>query len=93
MGKCNLPGCDEWINAATDVYCCELHRIYHKLDKVKSDYAELEAKLAALVEAASRAPHDMGCSSLQGGQITKDWGKLSRCDCWKKAAIAAAEGR
>lgn len=51
---------------------------------------DLYAALAALVEAVSGAPHNMGCSSLQGGPTTKDWGKPSRCDCWKKAAIAAA---
>ena len=46
MGKCNLPGCDEWINTDIDVYCCELHRIYHKLDIKEAKYEQLQQRLA-----------------------------------------------
>ena len=45
MGRCSLPGCDEWINSACETYCCELHRTYHKLDLAKNRIAFLETAI------------------------------------------------
>lgn len=54
MGTCNMPGCDEWINSATDVYCCELHRIYHKLDIKKTECEQLYQRLATVEDERDR---------------------------------------
>ena len=43
MGICAWPGCEEWVNPATTVYCCELHKQYHRVElaeRERDEYAE-----------------------------------------------------
>lgn len=51
----------------------------------------LRERLARLVEYLQKAPHQMGCSSLQDKVPREKYGSLELCDCWKIEAIAAAE--
>ena len=37
MGICVLPGCEEWVNAATTAYCCELHKQIHRAEKAEAE--------------------------------------------------------
>ncbi len=39
--------------------------------------------------AIAAAPHQMGCTSLQGGPDTEGWGLLEHCNCWKGKAMGS----
>lgn len=59
-----------------------------ELCKKVADYGSDNERLR---KAIFTAPHNMGCSCLQGGPTLPNWGKLEFCDCWKKAALREVE--
>ena len=73
--------------AVADPRDAELERLQATLAGQEIITDRYAAEIAALRAEIAVAPHSMGCSSLQGGPTSEDWGALSRCDCWKVKAL------
>jgi len=55
--------------------------------------AVLHDRVTELEAAINKAPHQMGCHSIQDEFAhTKEWATLEYCDCWKRDVLTLGEG-